>query len=226
MNTTVLDPFTYDLLLHSQNNVTSELSKLQEDIQKERHSRLETEDTNAEFFCSHTVAVVLKAMGVLPQTVPSTEYLPYSFSSEVGLPLLRGATFSKEVFLRGTHESSYCSAGGYSAEVLAMAIQKVIESGLSEEGVAVQEEKAIENEEAATMSGEKATVNEETATVQEEKAIGNEDEVVTPITQDIPSLLTPADLKYLKTQLRLTRSLGRTSSASIDSILRSMKLSM
>lgn len=164
--------------------MSNELSKLREDIQKERHSRLETEDTNAEFFCSHTVAVVLKAMGVLPQTVPSTEYLPYSFSSEVGLPLLRGATFSKEVFLRGTDESSYCSVGGYSAEVLAKAIQKVIEN----------EGSGSEEKEEANDSTKEENVNDQ-----------KEEETVVPITQDIPSLLTPADLKYLQTQLRLTR---------------------
>ena len=183
--------------------MSNELSKLREDIQKERHSRLETEDTNAEFFCSHTVAVVLKAMGVLPQTVPSTEYLPYSFSSEVGLPLLRGATFSKEVFLRGTDESSYCSVGGYSAEVLAKAIQKVIEN----------EGSGSEEKEEANDSTNEENVNDQ-----------KEEETVVPITQDIPSLLTPADLKYLQTQLRLTRILGRASQASIASILHSMKL--
>lgn len=192
--------------------MTNELSKLKEDIQKERHSRLETEDTNAEFFCSHTVAVVLKAMGVLPQTVPSTEYLPYSFSSEVGLPLLRGATFSKEVFLRGTHESSLCSVGGYSAEVLAEAIQKVIESG------------GKVTEKVSEEDGSEKDVKE----VKEGDDPKKEREEVAPkqTSQDIPSLITPDDLKYLHTQLRLTRTLGRASPASIDSLLRSMKLSL
>ena len=92
--------------------------------------------------------------------------------------------------------------GGYSAEVLAAAIQKVIESE-------------------SNGSDENDLAKEEKENVTEE-----EEEIVTPITQDIPSLLTPADLKYLQTQLRLTRTLGRTSPASIDSILRSMKLSM
>ena len=92
--------------------------------------------------------------------------------------------------------------GGYSAEVLAAAIQKVIESE-------------------SNGSDENDLAKEKKENVTEE-----EEEIVTPITQDIPSLLTPADLKYLQTQLRLTRTLGRTSPASIDSILRSMKLSM
>ena len=127
------DPFTSAFLVHYQQSVALELSRLQETLQTERRSRLETEETDAQYFCSHTVATVLKAMGVLPQSIPSTEYLPYSFSSEVGLPLLRGATFSSEVFLRGTHEDSLCSPGGKSAQDLAAAIQRVLSEGNKQE---------------------------------------------------------------------------------------------
>ena len=111
-------------------SLEKELIDLQELIQKERKSRLEGEDSTNEFFCSQSVAHVLKAMNVLPQTVPTTEYLPYSFSSEVELPLLRGATFSKELFVRGTKNDVFGgSSGKATTNQLIELIQEAIMNG-------------------------------------------------------------------------------------------------
>ena len=82
-------------------------------------------------------------MGVLPQSVPATEYLPYSFTSEMGLPLLRGATFSNEVFLRGKQEDIFCSLGGQPAGFLAEALKKILEEREVLEIVAVQRKQLI-----------------------------------------------------------------------------------
>ena len=88
----------------SKASLNQELASLSKQIQSERHSRVANTETDAEFFCSQSVATILKAMGILPASIPTTEYLPYSFSSTIGLPLLKGASLSKEVFIRGNNE--------------------------------------------------------------------------------------------------------------------------
>ena len=85
-------------------SLNQELSSLSKQIQSERQSRVANTETDAEFFCSQSVATILKAMGILPSSIPTTEYLPYSFSSTIGLPLLKGASLSKEMYIRGNNE--------------------------------------------------------------------------------------------------------------------------
>lgn len=71
-------------------------------------SKLENKERNSSYFCSQGTAAILKSIGVLPQNIPTTEYMPYSFSSDVHLPLLKGANFSPEIYLRGqAKDSSY-----------------------------------------------------------------------------------------------------------------------
>ena len=245
MRTTVTDPFTSSFLVHYQQSITLELSRLQETLQTERRSRLETEETDTQYFCSHTVATVLKAMGVLPQSIPSTEYLPYSFSSEVGLPLLRGATFSNEVFVRGTHEDSLCSPVGKSAQDLAAAIQRV----LSESGERGEEEAKMGEGEMSGDDGDNVesgkndhveneendhVSNKENDHIDSEKNDHVDDnsptdmekvrKAVETVKKDISTLLTPEDLSYLQTQLHLTRALGRASPTTLRSLLQAMTM--
>lgn len=178
-------------------SLQKELSDMQEVIQKERKSRLEGEEVDNEFFCSHSVAHILKAMNVLPSSIPSTEYLPFSFSSEVELPLLRGASFSKELFLRGQKstvfgETSVSEATNFFIELVQNALLNTEEN----------EEKGEEPE----------------------KTEQNEEDYVTAPHEDVLSLLSTDDLNYILTQLRLTRSLGRTSIGSLKQFLQSMKM--
>lgn len=176
---------------------------MQEVIQKERKSRLEGEEVDNEFFCSHSVAHILKAMNVLPSSIPSTEYLPFSFSSEVELPLLRGASFSKELFLRGQKstvfgETSVTEATNYFIELVQNALLKT-------------EEKEETSEDSEN-------------TENTEKVEKPEEDYVTAPHEDVLSLLSTDDLNYILTQLRLTRSLGRTSVGSLKQFLQSMKM--
>lgn len=175
-------------------SLQKELLDMQEVIQKERKSRLEGEEVDNEFFCSHSVAHILKAMNVLPSSIPSTEYLPFSFSSEVELPLLRGASFSKELFLRGQKstvfgETSVSEATNFFIELVQNALLKTEENG------------------------EKAEEPKKT-----------EEDYVTAPHEDVLSLLSTDDLNYILTQLRLTRSLGRSSIGSLKQFLQSMKM--
>lgn len=182
-------------------------------------------------------------MGVLPQSIPSTEYLPYSFSSEVGLPLLRGATFSSEVFLRGTHEDSLCSPVGKSAQDLAAAIQRVLSEGskqekeekvadasdgkvtdASDEKVETSDEKVADaSDQTGSADGSQMESNVDgTSTVDVEKVR----KAVETVKKDISTLLTPEDLSYLQTQLHLTKTLGRASPATLRSLLQAMTMSL
>lgn len=181
-------------------SLQKELYDMQEVIQKERKSRLEGEEVDNEFFCSHSVAHILKAMNVLPSSIPSTEYLPFSFSSEVELPLLRGASFSKELFLRGQKstlfgETSVTEATNYFIELVQNALLK---------------------------TEEKEETSEDSEKV--EKVEKPEEDYVTAPHEDVLSLLSTEDLNYILTQLRLTRSLGRTSVGSLKQFLQSMKV--
>ena len=225
------DPFTSAFLVHYQQSIALELSRLQETLQTERRSRLETEETDAQYFCSHTVATVLKAMGVLPQSIPSTEYLPYSFSSEVGLPLLRGATFSSEVFLRGTHEDSLCSPGGKSAQDLAAAIQRVLSEGNKQE----EEDEKVVGGDGDDDDDEKVGENDNDHDNDQEEGKENDNaaidvkkvrKAVETVKKDISTLLTPEDLSYLQTQLHLTKALGRASPATLRAFLQAMTMSL
>ena len=107
----------------AKSSIEEECASLESLLQTERKSRVANSETNAEFFCSQSVATVLKAMGVLPSSIPTTEYLPCSFSSYIGLPLLKGASFSKEVYIRGICET-----------MSALAVPKVSEEGEKMEG--------------------------------------------------------------------------------------------
>ena len=118
------DPLTLSLLSQSLSSLRSEQQELSNAIHSERKSRLESEDTSSAYFCSHSVAVVLRSLGVLPSSVPATEYLPYSFSSEMNLPLLKGATFSSEVFLRGTKNDLFASTGKIVDELYATMVKR------------------------------------------------------------------------------------------------------
>ena len=213
----MVDPLTSYFLQSVISSLETQYSKLQEVIQSERKSRLEGEDTDNEFFCSQSVAHVLKAMNVLPASVPSTEYLPYSFSSEVELPLLRGASFSKELFIRGNRSSVF---GGNKEEFIASIQKAISECGCDENGNSkcLEEIHTISQNEGLVDKVEKDEVGkvDEVDEVDEEKHNIPHDDVL--------SILSPEDLKYVLTQLRMTRAFGRTSIENLKHLLQSMKM--
>ena len=240
-------------------SLEKELIDLQELIQKERKSRLEGEDSTNEFFCSQSVAHVLKAMNVLPQTVPTTEYLPYSFSSEVELPLLRGATFPKELFVRGTKNDVFGGSSGKATtnqliELIQEAIMngkmkdcekaedclpafvkesegeedkesvngKVVECGSSQS----VEDESSQSTEANTSQSVEANTNQSVEGGSSQSTEANTNQPPTPPVphEDVLSLLSKKDLNYILTQLRLTRTFGRSSPDSLKQLLQSMKM--
>ena len=214
-------------------SLEKELAGLQELIQKERKSRLEGEDSTNEFFCSQSVAHVLKAMNVLPQTVPTTEYLPYSFSSEVELPLLRGATFSKELFVRGTKNDVFGgTSGNATTNQLIELIQEAIINGKMKDCEKAEDclpafvkesereddnvnKKAVEGGLSQSVEGES---NQST------EANSNQTTTSPVPHEDVLSILSKKDLNYILTQLRLTRTFGRSSPDSLKQLLQSMKM--
>ena len=222
-------------------SLEKELAGLQELIQKERKSRLEGEDSTNEFFCSQSVAHVLKAMNVLPQTVPTTEYLPYSFSSEVELPLLRGATFSKELFVRGTKNDIFGSnSGNATTNQLIELIQEAIINGKMKDCEKAEDclpafvkesereddnvnKKAVEGESSQSVEGES---NQSTEANANQSTEANSNQITTsPVPhEDVLSILSKKDLNYILTQLRLTRTFGRSSPDSLKQLLQSMKM--
>ena len=230
-------------------SLEKELAGLQELIQKERKSRLEGEDSTNEFFCSQSVAHVLKAMNVLPQTVPTTEYLPYSFSSEVELPLLRGATFSKELFVRGTKNDIFGSnSGNATTNQLIELIQEAIINGKMKDCEKAEDclpafvkesereddnvnKKAVEGGLSQSVEGEssqstEANSNQSTEANANQSTEANSNQTITsPVPhEDVLSILSKKDLNYILTQLRLTRTFGRSSPDSLKQLLQSMKM--
>ena len=230
-------------------SLEKELADLQELIQKERKSRLEGEDSTNEFFCSQSVAHVLKAMNVLPQTVPTTEYLPYSFSSEVELPLLRGATFSKELFVRGTKNDVFGgTSGNATTNQLIELIQEAIINGkmkdcekaenclpafvkesereddnVNKKAVEGESSQSVEGGLSQSVEGESSQSTEANASQSTE---ANANQITTsPVPhEDVLSILSKKDLNYILTQLRLTRTFGRSSPDSLKQLLQSMKM--
>ena len=222
-------------------SLEKELAGLQELIQKERKSRLEGEDSTNEFFCSQSVAHVLKAMNVLPQTVPTTEYLPYSFSSEVELPLLRGATFSKELFVRGTKNDVFGgTSGNATTNQLIELIQEAIINGKMKDCEKAEDclpafvkesereddnvnKKAVEGGLSQSVEGES---NQSTEANSNQSTEANSNQTITsPVPhEDVLSILSKKDLNYILTQLRLTRTFGRSSPDSLKQLLQSMKM--
>ena len=222
-------------------SLEKELAGLQELIQKERKSRLEGEDSTNEFFCSQSVAHVLKAMNVLPQTVPTTEYLPYSFSSEVELPLLRGATFSKELFVRGTKNDVFGgTSGNATTNQLIELIQEAIINGKMKDCEKAENclpafvkesereddnvnKKAVEGGLSQSVEGES---NQSTEANANQSTEANSNQITTsPVPhEDVLSILSKKDLNYILTQLRLTRTFGRSSPDSLKQLLQSMKM--
>ena len=222
-------------------SLEKELAGLQELIQKERKSRLEGEDSTNEFFCSQSVAHVLKAMNVLPQTVPTTEYLPYSFSSEVELPLLRGATFSKELFVRGTKNDIFGSnSGNATTNQLIELIQEAIINGKMKDCEKAEDclpafvkesereddnvnKKAVEGESSQSVEG---GLSQSVEGESNQSTEANSNQITTsPVPhEDVLSILSKKDLNYILTQLRLTRTFGRSSPDSLKQLLQSMKM--
>ena len=222
-------------------SLEKELAGLQELIQKERKSRLEGEDSTNEFFCSQSVAHVLKAMNVLPQTVPTTEYLPYSFSSEVELPLLRGATFSKELFVRGTKNDVFGgTSGNATTNQLIELIQEAIINGKMKDcekaenclpAFVKESEREDDNVNKKAVEGEssqstEANSNQSTEANANQSTEANSNQITTsPVPhEDVLSILSKKDLNYILTQLRLTRTFGRSSPDSLKQLLQSMKM--
>lgn len=270
------DPLTLSLLSQSLSSLRSEQQELSNAIQTERKSRLESKDSSSAFFCSHSVAVVLRSLGVLPSSVPATEYLPYSFSSEMNLPLLKGATFSGEVFLRGTKNDVFASSGQIVDELYATMVKRKNEEKEEEEGVGVEKERG-ENERIAKQVDQKRSDgngdeefypsgnnemnanNHENENENENESIDHENETenvkhpevipsqsrlssfnqqpsrssldsttsiegVSVPHRDVASILSPSDLSYIITQLRLTRPLARSSNASLLDLLQHMAM--
>ena len=246
-----VDPLTSIFMEMENQSLEKELIDLQELIQKERKSRLEGEDSTNEFFCSQSVAHVLKAMNVLPQTVPTTEYLPYSFSSEVELPLLRGATFSKELFVRGTKNDVFGgSSGKATTNQLIELIQEAIMNGkmkdcekaedclpaFVKESEGEEDKESVngkvvecgssQSTEANTSQSTEANTSQSTEANTSQSTETNTNQPPTPPVphEDVLSLLSKKDLNYILTQLRLTRTFGRSSPDSLKQLLQSMKM--
>ena len=192
LQSVTLDPVMSSLVKTAKSSIEEECASLESLLQTERKSRVANSETNAEFFCSQSVATVLKAMGVLPSSIPTTEYLPCSFSSYIGLPLLKGASFSKEVYIRGSGET-----------MSVLTVPKVSEEGEKMEGSDV----SVEGSE--KMEGDV------------KKMEGNEKMEGKAFSYTIKDVLTPDQLQYLQTQLRLSRSFGRCSDDTLHTLLQS-----
>ena len=258
------DPLTLSLLSQSLSSLRSEQQELSNAIHSERKSRLESEDTSSAYFCSHSVAVVLRSLGVLPSSVPATEYLPYSFSSEMNLPLLKGATFSSEVFLRGTKNDLFASTEKIVDELYAMMVKRKSEEEEINETKQIidsTEQTELENHETEEFHPSSQHETEEfhpssqheteefhpssqhethspplsisdhpIDTSSSEEPIGPSldtspsTETVSVPHRDVTSILSPSDVSYILTQLRLTRPLARASDASLLQLLQHMTM--
>ena len=198
LQSVTLDPVMSSFVKTAKSSIEEECASLESLLQTERKSRVANSETNAEFFCSQSVATVLKAMGVLPSSIPTTEYLPCSFSSYIGLPLLKGASFSKEVYIRGSGET-----------MSVLAVPKVSEEGEKMEGSDVSVEGKEKMEGSEKMEGDV------------KKMEGNEKMEGKAFSYTIKDVLTPDQLQYLQTQLRLSRSFGRCSDDTLHALLQS-----
>ena len=143
LQSVTLDPVMSSFVKTAKSSIEEECASLESLLQTERKSRVANSETNAEFFCSQSVATVLKAMGGLPSSIPTTEYLPCSFSSYIGLPLLKGASFSKEVYIRGSGET-----------MSVLTVPKVSEEGEKMEGSDVSVEGKEKMEGSEKMEGD------------------------------------------------------------------------
>ena len=289
------DPLTLSLLSQSLSSLRNEQQELSSALQTERKSKLESEDTSSAFFCSHSVAVILRSLGVLPSSVPATEYLPYSFSSEMNLPLLKGATFSSEVFLRGTKDDLFGSTEKIVEELYATMVKRSgEEEGSDAEEMGASQRNEKENESGSGLNGNQngnesqlngnGNQNENQSRLNESEnqsrlnngenessnrwnesqtpgfpqsstpqsgnsppSETNQTEAdsraeatppptpvspVSPVSpegvsvphRDVASVLSPDDLAYVITQLRLTRPLARASDASLRALLQHMAM--
>ena len=204
LQSVTLDPVMSSFVKTAKSSIEEECASLESLLQTERKSRVANSETNAEFFCSQSVATVLKAMGVLPSSIPTTEYLPCSFSSYIGLPLLKGASFSKEVYIRGSGET-----------MSVLTVPKVSEEGEKMEGsdVSVGKEKMEGSEK---MEGDVKKMEGDV-----KKMEGNEKMEGKAFSYTIKDVLTPDQFQYLQTQLRLSRSFGRCSDDTLHALLQS-----
>ena len=199
LQSVTLDPVMSSFVKTAKSSIEEECASLESLLQTERKSRVANSETNAEFFCSQSVATVLKAMGVLPSSIPTTEYLPCSFSSYIGLPLLKGASFSKEVYIRGSGET-----------MSVLAVPKVSEEGEKMEGSDVSVEGKEKMEGSEKMEGDVKKMEGDVKKM-EGKAFS----------YTIKDVLTPDQFQYLQTQLRLSRSFGRCSDDTLHALLQS-----
>lgn len=198
LQSVTLDPVMSSFVKTAKSSIEEECASLESLLQTERKSRVANSETNAEFFCSQSVATVLKAMGVLLSSIPTTEYLPCSFSSYIGLPLLKGASFSKEVYIRGSGET-----------MSVLTVPKVSEEGEKMEGSDVSVEGKEKMEGSEKMEGDV------------KKMEGNEKMEGKAFSYTIKDVLTPDQFQYLQTQLRLSRSFGRCSDDTLHALLQS-----
>ena len=205
LQSVTLDPVMSSFVKTAKSSIEEECASLESLLQTERKSRVANSETNAEFFCSQSVATVLKAMGVLPSSIPTTEYLPCSFSSYIGLPLLKGASFSKEVYIRGSGET-----------MSVLTVPKVSEEGEKMEGSDVSVEGKEKMEGSEKMEGDVKKMEGDV-----KKMEGNEKMEGKAFSYTIKDVLTPDQLQYLQTQLRLSRSFGRCSDDTLHALLQS-----
>ena len=205
LQSVTLDPVMSSFVKTAKSSIEEECASLESLLQTERKSRVANSETNAEFFCSQSVATVLKAMGVLPSSIPTTEYLPCSFSSYIGLPLLKGASFSKEVYIRGSGET-----------MSVLTVPKVSEEGEKMEGSDVSVEGKEKMEGSEKMEGDVKKMEGDV-----KKMEGNEKMEGKAFSYTIKDVLTPDQLQYLQTQLRLSRSFGRCSDDTLHTLLQS-----
>ena len=206
LQSVTLDPVMSSFVKTAKSSIEEECASLESLLQTERKSRVANSETNAEFFCSQSVATVLKAMGVLPSSIPTTEYLPCSFSSYIGLPLLKGASFSKEVYIRGSGET-----------MSVLTVPKVSEEGEKMEGsdVSVEGKEKMEGD-VKKMEGDVKKMEGDV-----KKMEGNEKMEGKAFSYTIKDVLTPDQFQYLQTQLRLSRSFGRCSDDTLHALLQS-----
>ena len=218
LQSVTLDPVMSSFVKTAKSSIEEECASLESLLQTERKSRVANSETNAEFFCSQSVATVLKAMGVLPSSIPTTEYLPCSFSSYIGLPLLKGASFSKEVYIRGSGET-----------MSVLTVPKVSEEGEKMEGsdVSVEGKEKMEGSDVSVEGSEKMEGKEKMeGDVKKmegdvKKMEGNEKMEGKAFSYTIKDVLTPDQFQYLQTQLRLSRSFGRCSDDTLHALLQS-----
>ena len=205
LQSVTLDPVMSSFVKTAKSSIEEDCASLESLLQTERKSRVANSETNAEFFCSQSVATVLKAMGVLPSSIPTTEYLPCSFSSYIGLPLLKGASFSKEVYIRGSGET-----------MSVLTVPKVSEEGEKMEGSDVSVEGKEKMEGSEKMEGDVKKMEGDV-----KKMEGNEKMEGKAFGYTIKDVLTPDQFQYLQTQLRLSRSFGRCSDDTLHALLQS-----